>query len=66
MRNSLKRLGEISKGLLSFPASHHESSVNVHVNKVFFYNFMYLQILLIPLMLLWFSAIIKLNNTNNG
>ena len=50
MRNSLKRLGEITKGLLSFPAAYYESSVNVNI--VFFYNFIYLQILLISLMLL--------------
>ena len=58
MRNSLKRLGEISKGLLSFPAAHYESSVNVNI--VFFYNFIYWQILLISLMLLWFSIYNKI------
>ena len=58
MRNSLKRLGEITKGLLSFPAAYYESSVNVKI--VFFYNFIYLQILLISLILLWFSIYNKI------
>ena len=58
MRNSLKRLGEISKGLLGFPAAHYKSSVNVNI--VFFYNLIYLQILLISLMLLWFSIYNKI------
>ena len=54
----IEKVGENNQGLVSFPAAYYESSVNVEI--VFFYNFIYLQILLISLILLWFSIYNKI------